>query len=105
MGLLLRSMGKFQEAADIHLTIVTRRAYFAHDRAASFHCAGDAFSALNKPLEALIQHHQMKENSKINHHKVLTCVHLRLHLPTAILTHHIQFFELLVLYHSPNLRI
>ena len=53
MAHLLKTTGNFQEAADIQLSIVTKRAYFPQDRAVSLHYAADALAALNRPLDAL----------------------------------------------------
>lgn len=56
MGLLLKTMGKFQEAVDVHVTMVAKLSFFPLDRAVSLHYAGDALVAMNKPLMALIKY-------------------------------------------------
>jgi hypothetical protein len=52
MGLLLKTMGNFQEAVDVQ-SVVAKRAYFNSDRAVSLHHAADALFAMNQPSEAL----------------------------------------------------
>ena len=58
MGILLKTMGSFQEAFDIQGSIVSKRAYFPVDRAAALHYAADALVSMNKPLQALIHYRQ-----------------------------------------------